>query len=68
MEWISVEKQLPAYDQHVVVYDAGEGICVGYYTKYKSWYSYPTGLYCADNSLMDVKYWMPLPEKPHGMD
>jgi|HubBroStandDraft_2_1064218.scaffolds.fasta_scaffold230889_3 hypothetical protein len=62
MHWISVTDRLPKDDEHVLVYDDGEGRCVGYHTP-KGWWSYPCHD-AYDTSLLDVMYWMPLPKPP----
>ena len=62
MEWINVNEIMPEDDEHVLVYDDGEGRCVGYHT-HIGWWSYPAQD-AHDTSLLDVTHWMPLPKYP----
>ena len=65
-EWVSVEEELPENmeDVLVVVKNNGERwTATGYYSNHsKTWY---VTLGCMD-TVMDVLWWMPLPEPPEG--
>lgn len=59
MKWINVENGLPEHQETVLFFDGYcQEVCIG-------WYNRKTNTWNEDRRFgQDVKYWMPLPEKP----
>ena len=68
-KWISVEERLPDNERQVLVYGMRGRICVcRYESRYdKHFRNLRVGFYRnEDKKLMNVRYWMSLPEPPKG--
>ncbi len=68
MKWISVKERLPEKYQNVLFYGTGfdpiigkhrGNICVGYY---RDGFRFDG----SDSTVINVTYWMPLPDPPEG--
>ncbi len=67
MIWIKNTESLPRENEHVLVYDKGEGVCKGCWSgSPDNWSHYPVGSYASDSCLYYVTHWTPLPKSPEN--
>jgi hypothetical protein len=59
MKWISVEDELPASYQEVLIYD-GNDYYIGYIDNRNMWYIAKNVLISTSYEIEDVTHWMPL--------
>lgn len=60
LEWISLQKELPPFNESILLAVKDAGVMVGYFSKYSHKFFSGDNRYYKD----EVTHWMPLPTNP----